>query len=120
MCEVRCYYFKVCCNSKKEIIEKALPPERQKPCLVESTVSNGRFMGRKSFEEFPVDARERIFVVVNLNEAEKAEEILNEIKIDYAVNIEPYYRISPFQTEHQGAAFYGKSENAESCRKILK
>jgi hypothetical protein len=77
-------------------------------------------MSRKSFEEFRIDERERILVAVNLNEAEKAEEILNEIKIDYAINIDPYYRISPFQTEHQGAAFYVKSENAEFCSKILK
>ena len=77
-------------------------------------------MSRKSFEEFLIDERERILVAVNLSEAKKAEEILNEIIIDYAINIEPYYRISPFQTEHQGAAFYVKSENADSCRKILK
>ena len=77
-------------------------------------------MSRKSFEEFRIDERERIFVAVNLSEAEKAEKILNEIKIDYAINIEPYYKISPFQTEHKGAAFYVKAENAGFCRKILK
>lgn len=76
-------------------------------------------MSRKSFEQFLIDERERIFIAVNMSEAEKAEEILNEFKIDYSINIEPYYRISPFQTEHQGAAFYVKSENAEFCRNIL-
>lgn len=77
-------------------------------------------MGRKSIEEFDLDERERIFIAVNLNEAEKAEEILNANRIDYAVNIEPYYTITPFSTEHQGAAFYVKSEYSEFCRKILK
>jgi hypothetical protein len=77
-------------------------------------------MSRKSIEEFRIDERERIFFAANLPEAKSAEAILNKIKIDYAVNIEPYYRISPFQTEHQGAAFYVKSEHADSCRKILK
>ncbi|MGD2270720.1 MAG: hypothetical protein PVI06_10000 [Desulfobacterales bacterium] len=77
-------------------------------------------MSRIAFEELPIQARERILVAVNLSEAKKAEKILNEIKIAYAVNIEPYYRISPFQTQHQGAAFYVKTENAEICRKILK
>jgi hypothetical protein len=77
-------------------------------------------MSRKSLEEFLIDERERIIITVNLSEAKKAERILNETKIDYAINIEPYYRISPFQTEHQGAAFYVKSEDAEFCRKILK
>jgi hypothetical protein len=93
---------------------------RAQPTPDASVISNGRFMGRKSLEEFLIDERERILVAVNLSEAEKAEEILNENKIDYAINIELYYRISPFQTEHQGAAFYVKSDNAESCRKILK
>ena len=77
-------------------------------------------MGRKPFEEFLIDERERVLIAVNLSEAGRAEEILNQSNIDYAVNIEPYYRISPFQTEHQGAAFYVKSEDAEFCRKILK
>ena len=77
-------------------------------------------MARKSIAEFAIDERERILVAVNLNEAQKAESLLDEIKIDYAVNIEPYYRISPFQTEHQGAAFYVRPEKAEYCRKVLK
>jgi hypothetical protein len=82
--------------------------------------SYGKLMGKKSLEEFLIDERERIFIAVNLGEAKKAEEILNENGIDYAVNIEPYYRMSPFQTEHRGAAFYVKSEHADFCRKILK
>jgi hypothetical protein len=77
-------------------------------------------MGKKSFEEFPIDERERIFIAVNLTEVKKAEEILDENYIEYAINIEPYYRISPFQTEHRGGAFYVKSQDAEFCRKILK
>ena len=77
-------------------------------------------MARKSLDEFPVDERDRIFVAVNLSEAEKVEGVLNERGIDYAVNIEPYYRISPFQTEHQGVAFYVKSEHADFFRRILK
>ena len=77
-------------------------------------------MGRKSIEEFGLDERERIFIAVNLKEAEKTEEILNANRIDYAVNIEPYYIISPFSTEHKGAAFYVKSEHSEFWRRILK
>jgi hypothetical protein len=77
-------------------------------------------MSKKSFEEFPIGERERIFIAVNLTEAKKAEEILGENNIEYAINIEPYYRISPFQTQHGGGAFYVKSRDAEFCRKILK
>jgi len=62
-------------------------------------------MAEKSLDEFPAHERERIFIAANLNEAEKVEHILKERDIDYAVNIEPYYRISPFQSEHQGVAF---------------
>jgi hypothetical protein len=56
-------------------------------------------MGRKSFEEFLIDERERSLVAVNLSEAEKAEEIPNENKIDYAINIEPYYNIKRKRSE---------------------
>jgi hypothetical protein len=77
-------------------------------------------MGIKPLDEFDIEERERIFIAVNLSEAKKVEEILNERDIDYAVNIEPYYRISPFQTEHQGVAFYVKSEHADFFRMILK
>ncbi len=77
-------------------------------------------MGRKSLDEFPIHERERIFIAVNLSEANRAEEILKERDIEYAVNLEPYYRISPFQSEHQGLAFYVKSEHADFFRKVLK
>jgi hypothetical protein len=79
-----------------------------------------KLMAVKCFDEFPVYERERIFIAANLNEAEKVERILKERDIEYAVNIEPYYRISPFQTEHQGVAFYVKSEHADFFRTILK
>jgi hypothetical protein len=36
-------------------------------------ISNGKFMSRKAFEEFPIDERERILIAVNLNGAEKVE-----------------------------------------------
>lgn len=77
-------------------------------------------MGQKELDEFLPEERERIFIAVNLREAKMVEGILKERDIDYAVNMEPYYRISPFQTEHQGAAFYVKSEYAELSRAILK
>ncbi len=77
-------------------------------------------MGQKPLDEFPPEQRERIFIAVKLREAKMVEDILKERDIDYAVNMEPYYRISPFQTEHQGAAFYVKSEHAEFSRTILK
>ena len=77
-------------------------------------------MATESLDEFPEDERARIFIAVNLREARKVEDILGERDVDYAVNIEPYYRISPFQTEHQGVAFYVKSEDADISRRILK
>lgn len=77
-------------------------------------------MAKKSLDEFSVYERERIFIAVNLGEAKRVEDILNERDINYAANIEPYYRISPFQTEHQGVAFYVKSEHAALFRTILK
>ncbi len=77
-------------------------------------------MSRKYFDEFSKQEIKRIFMAISVSEAEKVEKLLTENNIDYAVNMEPYYRISPFQTEHLGAAFYVVSGQAGFCRQMLK
>ena len=56
-----------------------------------------------------------------LREAKRVEEILNANDIDYSVELEPYWTVSPFAPSwtRTGAAFYVEAEKADFCRNVL-
>jgi hypothetical protein len=76
-------------------------------------------MTRLQIEDFSDQEISRIFVAVNLKEAEAVESILSAQRIDYAVEIESYVRLSLFSSEVSGAVFYVLSTQSAFCRGLL-
>ena len=75
-------------------------------------------MGRIEIEEFTDKEIERIFIADSIKTAEKAEDILTENNIDYAVSLESYVEIA-FTSERNGIAFYVLSGQASYSRNLL-
>ena len=78
-------------------------------------------MARVDIESFLDKEISRIYIADRLPEAKQVESALTEQGIDYAVEIEPYYKIvlGLFPSEYAGAAFYVLSEQAELARQAL-
>lgn len=76
-------------------------------------------MTRLQIEDFSDKEISRIFVAVNLKEAEAAESILSAQGTDYAIEIESYVRLSLFSSEVSGAVFYVLSAQSAFCRGLL-
>jgi hypothetical protein len=76
-------------------------------------------MARLQIENFPEQDISRIFVAVNLKEAEAVEIVLSVQGIDYAVEIESYVRLSLLSSEVSGAVFYVSSAQSSFCRGLL-
>lgn len=76
-------------------------------------------MTRRKLEDFSDKNISRIFIARNLAEAEKVENLLNENKIDFAVEIEAFLQSSWLQSQLQGAAFYVVSGQSHFCRQLI-
>ncbi len=76
-------------------------------------------MARVTLDDFAEKKVARIYLAGELSEAKRVEEILSANDIDYAVEIEPYVRLSFFSSEYAGAAFYVLSGQAEFCKRAL-
>lgn len=78
-------------------------------------------MAKVDIENFADKELSRIYIAARLPEAMQVESTLTEQGIDYAVEIEPYYKvvlnIIPF--EYPGATFYVLSGQAHFARQAL-
>lgn len=79
-------------------------------------------MARIAFEDFG-DGKEvvRIYLARALSEAKRVEEVLTNLGIEYAVEVEPYITAMSvvFSSQYKGAAFYVLAGQEEFCRRIL-
>jgi hypothetical protein len=76
-------------------------------------------MARVTLDDFGEREVARIYLAAELAEAKQVEQVLNANHIDYAVEVEPYMRMSIFSSEYAGAAFYVLSGQAEYCKRAL-
>ena len=76
-------------------------------------------MARVALDDFGESEVSRIYLAAELVEAKKVEQLLSANEIDYAVEVEPYVRMSIFSSEYAGAAFYVVTEQAEFCKRAL-
>jgi hypothetical protein len=76
-------------------------------------------MARVALDDFGEREVSRIYLAAELTEAKKVEHLLSANEIDYAVEVEPYVRMSIFSSEYAGAAFYVLTEQAEFCKRAL-
>lgn len=77
-------------------------------------------MGRVEITEFAEKPTSRIFIAGNLREAERAEKLLTENDISYAVEIEEF--IKPglfFGGVMEGVAFYVLSDQRDLCKALF-
>lgn len=77
-------------------------------------------MARLALEDFSNKEIARIYIAQNIKEATQVEQILSENGIDYAIELETYWQVTLFSSEHVGAAFYVLSGQANLCRESLK
>jgi hypothetical protein len=76
-------------------------------------------MARVTLDDFADKEVTRIYLAGELTEAKRVEEILSVNGINYAVEVEPYVRLSVFSSEYAGAAFYVLSGQADFCKQVL-
>jgi hypothetical protein len=76
-------------------------------------------MARVAPEDFADKEVARVYLAGELAEARRVEEILTANGVDYAVEIEPYVRMSIFSSEYAGAAFYVLAGQADFCKRTL-
>ncbi len=76
-------------------------------------------MARVALDNFADKEVARIYLAGELAEARRVEEILSGYGINYAVEVEPYVRLSFFPSEYAGAAFYVLSGQADFCKRAL-
>ena len=76
-------------------------------------------MARVTLNDFADKEVARIYLAGELTEAKRVEEILSVNGINYAVEVEPYVRLSVFSSEYAGAAFYVLSGQADFCKQVL-
>ncbi len=62
-----------------------------------------------------------IYIAARLREAQRVEEVLTRLGIDYAVEIAPYATriLGLFPTQYRGAHFYVMAGQAGYCRQAL-
>ncbi len=76
-------------------------------------------MARFTLEEFESRNPTLIYIAGNMVDAERAERVLNDIEMDYALNIEPFTTTSLFGGTRQGLFVYVSKEHAEKGRQCL-
>ena len=76
-------------------------------------------MARVTLDDFAEKEVARIYLAGELAEAKRVEKVLSANDIDYAVEVEPYVRMSIFSSEYAGAAFYVLSGQADFCKQAL-
>ncbi|HEY7677350.1 MAG TPA: hypothetical protein VIG69_09775 [Candidatus Methylomirabilis sp.] len=78
-------------------------------------------MARVSMEAFEGRDVEPVFIAGSVREAERVEEVLTRLGIEFAVKIEPFVRyiLAVLPSEHEGAAFYVLSGHSAYCRRAL-
>jgi hypothetical protein len=76
-------------------------------------------MARVTLDDFADKEVARIYLAGELTEAKRVEQILSVNGINYAVEVEPYVRLSVFSSEYAGAAFYVLSGQADFCKRAL-
>jgi hypothetical protein len=77
-------------------------------------------MARIEIEDFSDKDISRIFIARNIREAERAEMLLRENGISYAVEIEEFVGAGPFAiSAKNGVAFYVLSGERNFCRDLF-
>jgi len=77
-------------------------------------------MARVAFDDFGEKETPRIYLA-SWPRRKRVERVLNANGIEYAVEVEPYMRLSVFSfpSEYKGAAFYVLSGQANFCKRVL-
>lgn len=79
-------------------------------------------MARRTAAELSGTPLSLVYIAGNMAEAETAERILNDMGIDYVVNLEPFMSASVSLTlgqEHVGLFVYVPTTQHRSCREML-
>lgn len=77
-------------------------------------------MPRVEIAEFTDKNISRIFIAGSIGEAERAEALLTEHAISYALQIEEFFNPGLFTSgAKKGVAFYVLSGQRDSCRRLL-
>jgi len=78
-------------------------------------------MARVAFDDFGEKETPRIYLAASWPRRKRVERVLNANGIEYAVEVEPYMRLSVFSfpSEYKGAAFYVLSGQANFCKRVL-
>lgn len=77
-------------------------------------------MPRIDIEDFSDKDISRFFIASNIGEAERAESLLTENGLSYAVENEEFIKASLFSTgTMEGVAFYVLSGQRDFCRKLF-
>jgi hypothetical protein len=76
-------------------------------------------MARIPFEDFSEKEIARIYIAQNIKEATRIEEVLTQKGIEYAIELESYWQVTLFSSEHVGAAFYVPFGQVDCCRAML-
>ncbi len=75
-------------------------------------------MARVDVDDFADQEVSRIFIAAALSEAKRAEVVLTEGDVDYAVSVE-LFRAGLLTRPRHGAVFYVGSAQAARCREVL-
>ena len=78
-------------------------------------------MARIAIEDFKDAEIARVYLAAGFAEAQSVEAELNKHEVDYAVEVEAYRgSVLLWYTEHKGAAFYVRENQAELCSELLR
>jgi hypothetical protein len=79
-------------------------------------------MARVDIEDFDGQDIARVYLAAYLKEAKQVEDVLTRHGIDYAVEIETYYKrfLLIFDAEYPGAGFFVRAAQANFARSVLR
>ena len=78
-------------------------------------------MPRIAIEDFGEQEIARIYLAARFAEAQLVEEALNRHGVEFAVEVEAYRgSVLLWYSEHKGAAFYVRANQAEHCGDLLR
>jgi hypothetical protein len=76
-------------------------------------------MGRRTLEELDATQLELVYIAGNLPDAQAAEACLTEMRLDYAVNLEPFTTTSVLGGVYAGVFIYVPADRHQECRTRL-
>ena len=77
-------------------------------------------MARRTAEELSNTSLSLVYIAGNLTDAQRAERLLTEIGIEYAVDLEPFTTTALMSGHYMGLFMYVPTLEHQRCRELLK